>query len=242
MSIPKHVNHLVSVHLVGELRFSHVGIRWMVACRGRAHTRHFQKLEKDKQPPPPVLFGKHAHKLALVQDSGVVGTRVSECQDATAHNGVAAAFAGKFDVVVDATGSPAGLSLAAGLCRPMGTLVLKSTCAAGSEQFNAAPFVIDELRVVGSRCGPIDEALQLLAIPAKVDDTNGNTLPPLNVEKYITKTFPLAQANQAIQCAAEKSTMKVCMREKKGCSGTKSHVLFFSSFEGANHLQRIIER
>jgi threonine dehydrogenase-like Zn-dependent dehydrogenase len=67
----------------------------------------------------------------------------------------------QFDVVVDATGSPQGLRLAAGLCRPMGTLVLKSTCAEG-EKFNAAPFVIDELRVVGSRCGPFPEAIQLL--------------------------------------------------------------------------------
>ena len=170
--------------------------------RGRAHTRHFQN-KFDPLPPAPILFGKHEHKLQLVQDSGVVGKLVQECQDDTAFNGVSATYAGKFDVVVDATGSPAGLKLAAGLCRPMGTLVLKSTCAAG-EQFNAAPFVIDELRVVGSRCGPIDEALRLLAI----SDTNEG-VSSLRVQKYITKTFPLSQADEAIKCAAEKSTMKV---------------------------------
>lgn len=109
---------------------------------GREHMKHH--LTENT----PVLFGKHQHKLDLVKGSGVDTKLVTECQDAAAFNGVAAEHAAKYDVVVDATGSPAGLTLAAGLCRPMGTLVLKSTCAAG-EKFNAAPFVIDELKVVG---------------------------------------------------------------------------------------------
>lgn len=146
------------------------------------------------------LFGKHPHKLDLVKTSGVDCRLVDETKDATAFNGVAPAHAGQYDVVVEATGSPAGLTLAAGMCRPMGTLVLKSTCAAG-EQFNAAPFVIDELRIVGSRCGPIDKALELLDL--KEDKK------PLHVEKYVTKVFPLTQAEDAIKCAAERSTMKV---------------------------------
>jgi threonine dehydrogenase-like Zn-dependent dehydrogenase len=172
---------------------------------GRAHLQHYGR---SNDSAAPILFGKHAHKLALVHESGVVGKLVSECQDAAARNGVAAAYAGRFDVVVDATGSPAGLTLAAALTRPMGTLVLKSTCASAAEGFNAAPFVIDELRVVGSRCGPLDEALRLLALPATVND-NTKALPPLRVEKYVTRTFPLAQAAEAMQYAAEKSTMKV---------------------------------
>ena len=85
---------------------------------GREHARH--DLPADQKP---VLFGKHQQKLDLVKDSGVECKFVSECQDAKAFNGVAAAHAAQYDVVVDATGSPAGLSLAAGLCRPMGTLV-----------------------------------------------------------------------------------------------------------------------
>jgi len=95
--------------------------------------------------------------------------------------------------------------------------VLKSTCADG-EKFNAAPFVIDELRVVGSRCGPIRVALDLLAATGTTTgggsggscgDESEHQLPPLRVEKYVTKTFPLAKADEAIKCAAEKSTMKV---------------------------------
>jgi threonine dehydrogenase-like Zn-dependent dehydrogenase len=85
---------------------------------GREHSRH--GLPPDGRP---VLFGKHQHKLDLVKNSGVECKFVSECQDEKAFNGVASAHAAKYDVVVDATGSPAGLSLAAGLCRPMGTLV-----------------------------------------------------------------------------------------------------------------------
>lgn len=93
---------------------------------GREYSSACQQQQQDNSDnyPPPVLFGKHPHKLDLVKhSSGVECKLVSECQDASAFNGVAAAHAGQYDVVVDATGSPAGLSLAAGLCRPMGTLV-----------------------------------------------------------------------------------------------------------------------
>lgn len=83
---------------------------------GREHSAHNLTLDQ------PILFGKHQHKLDLVKESGVDCRFVSECQDDKAYNGVAAAHVAKYDVV-DATGSPAGLSLAADLCRPMGTLV-----------------------------------------------------------------------------------------------------------------------
>ena len=161
-----------------------------------------QESSLNKNHQKPVLFGKHEHKLQLV--AGTVDTQlVSTCyQDNDNNNNnnnndkIKPEYASQYDVVVDATGSPDGLALAVNLCRPMGTVVLKSTCAA-SATFHAAPVVIDELRVVGSRCGPIDKALELLQ-----DES-------LNVPKYITKTFPLAQAAEAIQCAAEKTTMKV---------------------------------
>lgn len=84
---------------------------------------HVARVSDSDQHPAPVLFGKHQHKLDLVKESGVDCRLVSECIDEAAFNGVAAAHAGKYDVVVDATGSATGLNLAAGLCRPMGTLV-----------------------------------------------------------------------------------------------------------------------
>jgi threonine dehydrogenase-like Zn-dependent dehydrogenase len=192
---------------------------------GRLYLDHCRESESSSSVPSaeayqrPILFGKHQHKLDLVQESGVETRLVSECRDQEASDGglaISSPHAGTFDVVIDATGSPGGLSLAASLCRPMGTLCLKSTCAAG-EVFQAAPIVINELRVIGSRCGPIDKALELLGITHTCTNTannseegsGGSTKKPLGVEKYITKTFTLAEAEEAIKCAAEKSTMKV---------------------------------
>ena len=106
--------------------------------------------------------------------------------------------AGQFDTVVDATGSPAGLDLARALCRPLGTLVLKSTCAAGTD-FKTAMYVVDELKIVGSRCGPFPPALALMA--------SGLDLTPL-----ITATYPLEKAVEAVEKARTKGTMKVQIR------------------------------
>lgn len=90
---------------------------------GREHATHFAGSDH----PRPVLFGKHMHKLDLVQESGVDCRLVSECIDEREFNGVDAAHAGKYDVVVEATGSPAGLTLASALCRPMGTVVRETS-------------------------------------------------------------------------------------------------------------------
>lgn len=139
----------------------------------------------------PTLFYRHEWKAKLVED--VMETQPSPPDER---------FARSFDVVVDATGSPSGLEAARTLVVPCGTIVLKSTCAAGAG-FNAAPFVIDELRIVGSRCGPFDMAIALLS-----DDAAGST-PRLDVEKYITNTFPLKQADDALAAARAKSSMKV---------------------------------
>jgi len=138
----------------------------------------------------PILFGKHKDKMSHVSE--LVDTRlVSEAQGEGAE-----VHRGSFDVVVDATGNPNGMKLASELCRPMGILVLKSTCAMG-ESFNAAPFVIDELKIVGSRCGPFPKAIELLKEHK------------LNLSKYLTRTFKLADAEEAIKYAAQRSTMKV---------------------------------
>ena len=140
----------------------------------------------------PVLFYRHAWKAKFVED--VVDTHLSPPGQR---------FFRSFDVVVDATGSPSGLEAARTLVVPTGTIVLKSTCAAGAG-FNAAPFVIDELRIVGSRCGPFDAALALLS-----EDGTANSVPRLDVEKYVTNTFPLKQADEALAAAQAKDTMKV---------------------------------
>jgi threonine dehydrogenase-like Zn-dependent dehydrogenase len=86
-------------------------------------------------PHPPILFGKHEHKLDLVSNSGVDRRFVTECYVNTVdiEGGVSSNHANQYDVVIDSTGNPNGLTLAMSLCRPMGRLVLKSTCAAGDK-------------------------------------------------------------------------------------------------------------
>lgn len=103
-----------------------------------------------------------------------------------------------YDVVVEATGSPSGLDLARAALRPRGMLVLKSTYA-GDVTLDLSPFVVDEITVVGSRCGPFAPALRLLA-SGDVDPT------PLVAER-----FPLASAVEAMSRAAERGVMKVLL-------------------------------
>jgi len=184
-------------------------------------TKELQEQQKQQQqeetkggiaPHAPVLFGKHEHKLDLVAESGVQRRLVKECYtDETTMEVVSPDHANQYDVVIDSTGNPNGLTLAMTLCRPMGRLVLKSTCAAGVKGFNSAPIVIDELQVVGSRCGPIDKALELLEGNSTegVAENGVVVSAPFRMEKYITESFPLSRVRDALECAAKKSTMKV---------------------------------
>jgi len=175
---------------------------------GREYLRCCSGETTQQLPPPPILFGKHKHKLDLVNDSGVQTHLVSACYCDEKQEQISPKHMNQYDVVIDATGNPNGLSLSMSLCRPMGKLILKSTCAAGVKGFHSAPIVIDELTVVGSRCGPIDLALELLdKNSTEASDNDG--IPPLRMEKYLTKTFPLSQAREALEFAALKSTMKV---------------------------------
>lgn len=107
-----------------------------------------------------------------------------------------AAPAGVFDIVVEASGAPGGLALARRAVRAGGTLVLKSTYA-GEVAVDLAGLVVDEITVVGSRCGPFPAALRLLA-QELVDPT------PL-----IDERLPLSRAEAALQRAAEPGVLKV---------------------------------
>lgn len=103
-----------------------------------------------------------------------------------------------YDIVVEATGSPSGLDLAREALRPRGTLVLKSTYA-GDVTLNLSPFVVDEITVVGSRCGPFAPALRLLE--------RGDVDPGI----LIAERFPLDRAVEAMDYAAERGVMKVLL-------------------------------
>ncbi|MEL6347002.1 MAG: alcohol dehydrogenase catalytic domain-containing protein [Myxococcota bacterium] len=103
------------------------------------------------------------------------------------------------DVVVDTTGSPAGLSQATRLVRPGGTIVLKTTVHDPLPQ-PPTPWVLDEVQLIGSRCGPFEPALRLLAA-GLVDPT------PL-----ITAACALADGVDALQLAGQPGSLKVLLR------------------------------
>ncbi len=104
-----------------------------------------------------------------------------------------------FDVVVEATGSPGGFAQARRAVRPGGTLVLNSTYP-GTTEVDLSSLVVNEITVIGSRCGPFDKALALLA-EGKVD--------PL---PFIETTFPLQNAALAIEHARRPAAFKVLIR------------------------------
>lgn len=134
----------------------------------------------------PVLLGKHARKLARARQLGLSTALAADLPRKA------------YDVVVEATGSPTGMQLAIDLVRPRGTLVLKSTYH-GALTLNAAPLVIDEITLVGSRCGPFSPALAELAAGK------------LQPEALIDDVFPLHAAEQALQRAAEPGVLKVLL-------------------------------
>ena len=105
----------------------------------------------------------------------------------------------RWDVVVEATGSPMGFALARQAVRPRGTLVLKSTYK-GEMNINFSSIVVDEVNIIGSRCGPFEPALRLME-SRQVDPT-----------VLIDKEFSLADAVKAFEHAAQPGVLKVLIQ------------------------------
>jgi threonine dehydrogenase-like Zn-dependent dehydrogenase len=103
------------------------------------------------------------------------------------------------DVVVEASGSPDGFALARRAVRPRGTIVMKSTYK-GTLELNFSPLVVDEVQVVGSRCGPFPPALRALA-SGRVD--------PLPL---IQCAYPLSEGLKAFEHAAKPGVLKILVR------------------------------
>lgn len=139
------------------------------------------------------LFGRHSEKMQLVQGA----TRV------LATPGVEEMYAKAFDVVVDATGSSTGIAFSLAITRPMGTVVQKSTCAGGQPLSVSLinTLVVDEIRLVGSRCGPFDVAMSMLKEPALVKLLNG----------LIISRYSLSDGLAAITKAKTKGVLKVIL-------------------------------
>jgi threonine dehydrogenase-like Zn-dependent dehydrogenase len=137
-----------------------------------------------------LVVGRHAKKLELLARRGIA----TLLADAAALEGLA-----RVELVVEATGSEVGLARAMALVRPRGTLVLKSTVAA-KHALDLAPLVIDEVTVVGSRCGPFPPALAALARGA------------VDVAGLVERVYPLADGLAAVAHAGRPGALKVLVR------------------------------
>ena len=131
------------------------------------------------------VVGKHPEKLVLLQARGIATALVTDV--------IGERMA---DIVVECTGSESGLPTALKLVRPRGTIVLKTTVA-GTQTLPWAPFVIDEVTLVGSRCGPFDRAL------------DGLSRGDVDVLPLISDRFDLAHGLAALQRAQVRPVLKV---------------------------------
>jgi threonine dehydrogenase-like Zn-dependent dehydrogenase len=130
------------------------------------------------------VVARHAHQQNLLKSRGIRTITEDEIQP------------WRWDIVVEATGSPDGFFLARKAIRPRGTLVLKSTYK-GDMSVNFSSIVVDEVSLIGSRCGPFEPALRLMEA-RQVDPT-----------ALIAAEFRLGEALKAFERAAETGMLKV---------------------------------
>ena len=142
------------------------------------------------------VAGRHDDKLAMLAELGIdtfpVGPRASI-------DGKIASRLRDFDVTIECTGNPEGFGLARRALRPRGTLVLKSTYA-DRLPLDVSSLVVDEITLVGSRCGPFEPALELLGAGS------------VYVEELITDRYPLSAGIAALDHARRPGTLKVLLQ------------------------------
>lgn len=134
---------------------------------------------------PTQVVGKHELKLERLRRLGISTTLLGDVNPKPVA-----------DLVVDCTGSASGLALALSLVQPTGTIVLKTTVAAAHE-LALAPVVIDEVNVIGSRCGPFDKAIAAI--------TSGR----FDLSDFVSARYRLDQFEQAFDHARDPSALKV---------------------------------
>ncbi len=139
--------------------------------------------------PNITLIGKHKEKLKLAENRGIETLLLPEAEK----------ISRAFDVAVEASGSESGFALALGLLKPRGKLVLKSTFH-GEPKWAAARVVVDEITIIGSRCGRFAPALNILK----------NRL--VDVESLISEEFGLSAGVTAMNRAADPGVMKVLLK------------------------------
>lgn len=132
------------------------------------------------------LLGRRPESLLLPAQLGLATGLVEDFPD------------NSFDLVVEATGNEAGFAHSLRLVKPLGTLILKSTFA-GQANLNLTKLVVAEITVLGSRCGPFEPALRLLAQNK------------INVQASIEGQYPLKEALTAFAHASQPGTRKILL-------------------------------
>jgi threonine dehydrogenase-like Zn-dependent dehydrogenase len=136
------------------------------------------------------LVGKHRNKLEIARRRDIETVLVDQLTDAAART---------FDTIIEASGAARGFELALNLLRPRGVLVLKSTFH-GATEFAAARVVVDEIGIVGSRCGRFAPALELLKTNA------------VDVDSFISEEYALTEGLRAMARAGASGVLKVLLR------------------------------
>ena len=132
-------------------------------------------------------FGRHKGKLAIAARAGVTAETRGDWLPVA-----------EYDWVVDATGSAEGLRAAAAMTRPRGTVILKSTVH-GAVGIDTAPIIVNEITLVGSRCGRFEAALPWIENEA------------IRLEEMVSERYPLADAARAFARAGERGVLKVLL-------------------------------
>jgi len=133
-------------------------------------------------------YGRHKEKLRIAEQAGV-DTEIAKKLPIA-----------KYEFVVEATGSSEGLQQAVQMTQPRGTVVMKSTVH-GLVSIDSAPVIVNEITLVGSRCGRFEPALRVLAARK------------VRVDAMISEVFPLTSAPRAFRDAAKKGVLKVLLRD-----------------------------
>jgi alcohol dehydrogenase len=133
------------------------------------------------------LFGRHEEKMRIAAACGV-STQLADGELPVA----------EYDWVVEASGSADGLPQAVAMTRPRGTVILKSTVH-GAVEVDTAPIIVNEITLIGSRCGRFEAALPLLA-DARI-----------RTDEMIAARFPLREAAQAFERAGQRGVLKVLL-------------------------------
>ncbi|HMA67636.1 MAG TPA: alcohol dehydrogenase catalytic domain-containing protein [Desulfosalsimonadaceae bacterium] len=172
----------------------HVHQQTRIAVLGDGRMGQLCALALDLYSRRVTMLGRHREKMALAAARGIATADIDE----TAGGGAAAHWKGAFDLVVDATGNPEALHQALALTRPEGLVVLKTTSRQPSP-LNLAALVVDELTLLGSRCGDVGFAVKCLADQR------------IKPNFLVDRIYPFSEFPAAFAHAAQQGSMKVLL-------------------------------